>query len=467
MTTRLLRRLGAERLGVGLHQRVTLAFALIAIALSVGLSLVTWTAASHFLVQRQSTTAQNEIADNATVIENQLSEPVGASVASVLDSLPLHDQSAALLVFDGDWYSSSLAQGPDVLPRQLVNDVRSGVSEEQRIELAGKPALVIGVAFRRTGDAYFEIFPLAQLDSTLHTLSLTLLVVGCLAAGLGLLLGRAAGRRALLPLRRFTSAASVVAAGDLNARVPVGRDPELTLLAQSFNETAEALQHRVQADARFAADVSHELRTPVTTMVNAIELLDAHHAELPADVREQIQLLATDLGRFRRLVVDLLEISRYEVDPADAAVESVRIADLVRLAADHAAGRRVTSVDDDVVGLTIVVDKRRLERVVANLVDNAELHGGGCASVHVVRAGAVVKIVVDDCGPGVPMELRQRIFERFARGTARTCDEGSGLGLAIVARHVYWHGGLVYVEDSPLGGARFVVELPVEVARVG
>jgi signal transduction histidine kinase len=105
------------------------------------------------------------------------------------------------------------------------------------------------------------------------------------------------------------------------------------------------------------------------------------------------------------------------------------------------------------------VDKRRLERVVANLVDNAERHGGGCCSVAVDSATGWVSIAVDDAGRGVPERQRERIFDRFAR-VPSTPSHGTGLGLAIVARHVHWHGGDVEVEDRPGGGARFVVRLP-------
>ncbi|MGA0959222.1 MAG: sensor histidine kinase, partial [Ilumatobacteraceae bacterium] len=108
------------------------------------------------------------------------------------------------------------------------------------------------------------------------------------------------------------------------------------------------------------------------------------------------------------------------------------------------------------------IDKRRFERIVANLLENARLHGGGPKRVVVEGgAGSPTRLAVEDSGPGVAPSERARIFERFARGSAgRTRVGGTGLGLALVAEHARAHGGEVWVEDVPSGGARFVVEIP-------
>ena len=220
----------------------------------------------------------------------------------------------------------------------------------------------------------------------------------------------------------------------------------------------------MQADARFAGDVSHELRTPLTTMVNAMESLKHRRRVLPATALEPLDLLDHELERFRQLVIDLLEISR--ADSGDEEVrEPVRVAELVRHAADAAAGRPVTSVAPAAEHLEVAADRRRLAQVVANLVTNAELHGGGCTRVCVEATGRDVLVTVDDAGPGVPMDSRQRIFERFARGPGRE-EGGFGLGLAIVARHVAWHRGTISVVDGPDGGARFVLRLPASTGGV-
>ncbi len=174
------------------------------------------------------------------------------------------------------------------------------------------------------------------------------------------------------------------------------------------------------ADARFAGDISHELRTPLMTMLNSMQLIQNHRAELPAAVREPVELLGDDLDRFRRLVIDLLEISRDDGGDQGSR-EIVRIADLVRAAADATAGRSSHRRSSRTpTGLTLQADKRRLERVIANLVENAEDHAGGCKGVSVEAGGLGVIVYVDDAGPGIP-DRRPRAHLRTLR-PGRTGD---------------------------------------------
>jgi two-component system sensor histidine kinase MtrB len=170
--------------------------------------------------------------------------------------------------------------------------------------------------------------------------------------------------------------------------------------------------------------------------------------------------------RFERLVQDLLEISRFDAGVARLAVEDVRVDELVSHAVP-ADRHQLLDVDPEAAGLVIRAEKRRLERVVTNLLTNAEIHGGGAVRVGVRRVDSTVRLEVDDAGGGVPPDDRERVFERFARGAAAGRRSGSGadgvgLGLALVREHVRLHRGRVWVEDSPDGGARFVVELPVK-----
>lgn len=265
-------------------------------------------------------------------------------------------------------------------------------------------------------------------------------------------------RRALRPLNRLTAAAARLAGGDLSTRVSLVGDPDLDPLANAFNRTSDALERRVRADARFAADVGHELRTPLTSMLNSVALVKNRRAGLPASLLEPVDLLAYDVERFRTLVVDLLEMSRDDAGD-NLVLEPVVVADLVGRASARAVSGTPPPVCGDAVDVVQVADKRRLSRVVANLVGNAETHGGGCTGVSVTRTPTGVRITVDDAGPGIGHDLRDRVFERFARGET-TERSGTGLGLAIVRRHVELHDGQVSVHSSPAGGARFVVDLP-------
>ncbi|MFF0344589.1 ATP-binding protein [Kribbella sp. NPDC004875] len=457
-----------------------LAYGLLALGLSTVLAIVTWKVVSNYLTDQRESSAVTVTADNAAALRYGLfGAPVpcspgheraecsgptlqpGVSVINVMNSLPSTDAAASMVYIEDHWYA--LTGKPSDLPSDLIQTALAGTVVQRRIEVGGRPVLAVGVPMGRQGEAFFEWHPLTSLDNTLRTLKFTLVAAAIATALIGLAVGRLASTLALRPLAELTRAADAVARGKLDARLQAESDKDLGGLARLFNQTTADLERRVEADARFAGDVSHELRTPLMTMLNSMQLIQNHSAELPAAVREPVELLGDDLDRFRRLVIDLLEISRDDGGDRGSR-EIVRIADLVRAAADATAGRDVTTVEPEAEGLTLQADKRRLERVIANLVENAEDHAGGCKGVGVQAGGLGVVITVDDAGPGVPVEDRASIFERFGRGGTSGRGRGVGLGLAIVARHVQWHHGSIQVTDRPGGGARFVVELPAKIS---
>ena len=263
------------------------------------------------------------------------------------------------------------------------------------------------------------------------------------------------------PLRGFPTAAE----GLLATRLPVrGRD-EFSAWAASFNEMAEALEakiaalHRAQErERRFTADVAHELRTPVTALVAAASLLRDHLDQLPGDARRAGELLVTDVVRLRRLVEDLMEISRL-----DAGQEAVAVADVDASALLHAivaarGWRNRVEVDGEPVRLH--TDPRRLERVLGNLIANAVQHGDGAIRARVTQAGARVVFDVDDQGPGIPAEHLPRLFDRFHKVDPARSGGGSGLGLAIAQENARLLGGRLSVHSAPGSGTRFRLDLP-------
>lgn len=428
-----------------------------ALLVSSVLAGATWMLVSTYLNQEQETTAVARTTDNALVLGARLRSGTRPS-AELVTRLEHTRGVAAVLYFDGQSYLNETARAMR-LPSDL--DVGASPGEVRTITAAvdQHSFLVVGVPMEGARNVLLELFPRLELQRTLDVLGLVLVAGALGAAVLGLGAGKVVGRRALRPLAEVTGVATAVAHGDLSARLSPGADPYLRTLARSFNSTTAALERRVHADNRFAGDVSHELRTPLTTMMNSIVLLQNRRAELPKQMVEPLDLLTEDLQRFRRLVVDLLDISRSDGGRGDSP-EPVVVADLIRRAADAAAGRPVAVVEPAAERVVLRADKRRLERVVSNLVENAQVHGGGCDVVRVSRRNAAVRVHVDDHGRGVAEESRERIFERFARDGS-TQGPGVGLGLAIVAQHVHWHRGHVWVEDRPGGGARFVVELPL------
>jgi signal transduction histidine kinase len=305
---------------------------------------------------------------------------------------------------------------------------------------------------------------------------LSLVLGAVITTALGVLAGQFAARRAVRPVGVAAQAAKAIAGGALDTRLPPTSDPDLGVLASSFNDMAAALQLRIERDARFASDVSHELRSPLTTLAASAEVLQSRRDELPEKAAAAVDLIVADVGRFQNLVEDLLEISRFDAGAVRLNREELLVAEFVRQAVNVSSLPDAhLTVDPRAEDLVIQGDKRRLARVVANLLENARYYGGGRVDVTVEPSQPEgedivdVQIAVEDHGPGVPPEERFLVFERFARGVSagrRGTSEGAGLGLALVDEHVRMHGGRVWVDDRRDGqeGARFVIELPAEPA---
>ncbi|MGB3439510.1 MAG: ATP-binding protein [Actinophytocola sp.] len=442
-----------------LRTRVMAWFSLVSFVVAGGLALATWHLSTGYMVDQRERSAVAQATGNARLVEAQLRRDPGG-LSELMTGLSAEVESAVLLVDGGDWTSGGNRVDPRRLPAVFLDTVRGGQAAHQRLLLDGVPVLAVGLPLPDQSATYVEVSPMRELDRTFRFLS-WLLVAGTMVSALaGALLGRWAATNALRPLRRVTAAAAEAARGDLGVRLPVTGDPDLVPLAEAFNDTAERLQQRVARDTRFAGDVSHELRSPLTTMLNAMAVLYRRRDELPTGSRKAVELLDTDLRRFRRMVDDLLEISRSDQDRSTH--ELVDLAELVRVITVHHQPLP-PGVLDVAAHPWITGDRRRLERVVVNLLDNATHHGNGLVRLGILSRDGQARIEVDDAGPGVPEGAREHVFERFARGSPsgrEASDSGAGLGLALVTQHVRDHDGRVWVEERPGGGARFVVELP-------
>ena len=447
---------------LGLRARATAAFALGALLLSVVLSGLTYGITRSYLVRQRESSATRQTFVNAQLLRSGL-RSARPDVPQLLGTIDTSAGSQSLLRYSGRWFATSLVVGRDAVPSGLRSQVIRGRAARQRYRLEGEPQLAVGVPLPQVESQYFEVFDLGELDRTLRILSAALVAAAAATTVAGAALGRWASGRVLAPLAQTARAAAAIAGGRLDTRLPAGQDSDLAVLSSSFNRMADALQERIERDARFASDVSHELRSPLTTLAASLEVLEGRRNELPERSQRALDLLSADVKRFQRLVEDLLEISRYDAGAAALALEDVRVGELVEHAVPAAGLNGVLDIDADAGNTVVRADKRRLERVVTNLLTNAERYGGGAIRVGVTRADGSVRVEVDDAGPGVPEAERERIFERFARGAAagrRTGSEGVGLGLSLVAEHVRLHGGRVWAEERPGGGARFVVELP-------
>jgi len=447
----------------GLRFRVTAAFAFGALLLFGILSVAVYFFSYRYLVaQRESSLVAQAYSDarvvrDALVRRTDVQQPLG-----LLDRVP---GSNSLVRWQGRWFGTAVSSGQAVVPSGLQEMVDGGTPGHQRVDRAGVPTLVVGLPLPQTDAQYYALFSLEELDRTLHTIRTVLLGGSGLAVVVAGLIGWTLSRRVLRPVSDFALAAERVAAGDLDTRLPPGADPELASLADSFNRMVDAVERRIARESRFVADASHELRSPLTTLATAAEVMGARRAELPDRARQAFDLLDDEVQRLLRLVEDLLELGRAEAGADAPVTEPVRIDELVAAVVGPPVDGSGPVVDVDAdLRVPVPVDKRRLERVVSNLVANARSHGGGLERISLRRRDGFLRIEVVDAGPGVPVGERQAVFERFFRGAVsgrRASSTGSGLGLALVAEHVRVHGGRVWVEDRPGGrGACFVVELP-------
>jgi two-component system sensor histidine kinase MtrB len=440
---------------VTLRRRLTLV-----LALAVGLSGIALGAGSYFLV-RHNLLSDSVDSSIVQTRRNLAVAPAYRDTGKLVDAYKSRGDFLTVATRGGDTFLSSASVSLRSVPNGLRDVVGRGELGYERTTVAGDRFLVTGAPAANGTKLYF-FFPENGLRHELSVLRNVLFggvgVLVLLAALAGVVLARST----LRPVARASTAAQSLAEGLLETRLPVeGRD-EFGAWAQSFNEMAAALEAKIgelqaaQArERRFTADVAHELRTPLTALLGEASLLADHLERMPPEARRPAELLIADVGRLRKLVEDLMEISRF-----DAGAESVH-AEEVDVAALVGATVRARGWDDRVRlegdGLRVTSDPRRLERIVANLVDNALEHGGSSVSV---RIGEHDVEVADD-GPGIPSEHLPHVFERFYKADASRSGGGTGLGLAIARENAILLGGELAVVSEPGQGTRFTLQLPV------
>jgi two-component system sensor histidine kinase MprB len=297
--------------------------------------------------------------------------------------------------------------------------------------------------------------PLGEVNATLHTLRRGLGAIVLLGIAAALALARLATRTAVKPVAELTDAAEHVArTRDLTRRIEHDGDDELSRLAGAFNTMLEALDESQRAQRRLVADASHELRTPLTSLRTNLEVL-ARGGLAPADHERLRADLIAQLEELTLLVSDLVDLAREEEPVAEQEV--LALDELVGAAVDrarrHAPGVQFAAVLEPVLVEGV---RGRLDRAVANLLDNAAKHGDGRVEV-VLRDGV---LTVRDHGPGIAAQDLPFVFDRFYRSAEARGRPGSGLGLAIVRQAAEAHGGAVHAGAAPGGGAELTLTLP-------
>ncbi len=345
-----------------------------------------------------------------------------------------------------------------------------------------RPGIVVASQVRlpADGETYtlFFLFPLEEQEETLALVTRALVTAG------GLLLVLVAGltwlvtRQVVTPIRMARRVAERLAAGRLQERLKVSGEDDLARLATSFNQMASNLQRQIRQleelsrlQRRFVSDVSHELRTPLTTVRMAGDVLhDAREGFDPATARAA-ELLQNELDRFETLLVDLLEVSRFDAGAAMLHADDVNLGDVVHRVVEATKpladqrGVRVR-VETPAHACIAEADQRRVERIVRNLITNAIDHTDAARDPGVVvrldSDDHAAAVVVRDYGVGLGPGESAMVFNRFWRADparARTSG-GTGLGLSISLEDTHLHGGWLQAWGRPGQGAQFRLTLP-------
>ncbi len=366
------------------------------------------------------------------------------------------------------------------LPRQHWQSV--GIARDGVV----RPGIVVGdvVNFAGGRSAVYLVYDIQDVQDTLALVQRSLLIGGLALLVLIGAVTTIVASVVVAPLRQAARVSEQLAAGHLERRIPERGQDVVAVLARSFNRMAESLQRQItqlgnlsRVQQRFVSDVSHELRTPLTTIRLASDVLYAARDRYDAPTARSAELLRAQVERFEALLADLLEISRMDAHAADVSGEPTNLVDLAREAIDalgNLAEETGTSVHLVAPGghAAVVVDARRIARIVRNLLSNALEHGEGRPIVVTVDSSVdAVALGVRDHGIGMTEEDAARVFDRFWRAdpSRRRRIGGTGLGLAISLEDAQLHGGVLEVWSRRAHGSNFVLTLPRQavVAELG
>lgn len=380
-------------------------------------------------------------------------------VAADATTLPEDDGRLLVLVEDGRVVDrTDEIELPTPIPD---GDVFVSVVDDEPVVFAGEDVDVDGRDLVVLAGRSLE-----ETDDAVGLVSMLLLIaVPVLVALVGGLTWLLVGR-ALAPVERIRREVSGLGAGELHRRIEVpATGDEIGRLAGTMNGMLERLEDAQTAQRRFVSDASHELRSPLAVIRQYAEVAALHPDRV--DPAELASTVLEEGARMQGLVESLLLLAKLDEGGTGTTRRTVDVDDLLLAEAARlrsAGGLRVESAA--VAAARVDGDDVLLARVVRNLVDNAVRHARSVVRLGSATDGRFVRISVEDDGPGVPVESRAHVFERFVRlDESRSRDAGgSGLGLAIVADVVRLHGGSIELVDSALGGAAFIVTLPASSA---
>lgn len=376
-------------------------------------------------------------------------------LASLIGNLALND-------FDVVYYQFNLGDRPSVPTGQPFLPAAEGVSASDGPVLSdetveGVHLRMVAVDAGRLGVVQIAR-PLTEVDAALGNIARLLVAVGVVGAALAAVIGLIVARSAIKPIESLTRTAEHVAeTRDLGSRINVASDDEVGSLARSFNAMLAALDESRSQQRRLVRDAGHELRTPLTALRTNIEVL-AKSDNLTDELRDELVAAAEaeviDLSALVTEIVDLAS-DRY----AEMPIERVALDDVADVSVAKARRRGEAEIDFTRTSSPVMGRPAAIERAVDNLLDNAQKWSPPGRTIEVeVGSG---RVAVRDHGPGIPEDERELVFDRFYRSAAARAEPGSGLGLSIVKQVAEDHGGSVFVDGAPGGGAVVGFTIPL------
>ena len=356
------------------------------------------------------------------------------------------------------------------LPRSLGPRFRSGPTLLTVPDAEGGYRIYSSVLDLKDDDPTIVVARSLHQDAeTLEQAAATFAVIAPMVLALAFLGGWFLAGRSLSPVGAMSERAARISASTTSERLPVvNPGDELGRLAIVLNDLLDRLAHALAQQRRFMTDASHELRTPVAVVRAVTDVVLSQATRTETDYRDALATVQREAARLSRVVDDLFLLSRADIGErpvrrgslylSEVIAESTR--DLGPLAAERAITIECSLPED---GCPFEGDEELLDRVFGNLIDNAIKYAPSPSRVRVTLAddGDRYVATVEDEGPGVPSQLRARIFERFFRVNDDDFSvPGAGLGLSIARWAVEAHGGSISVDDSQLGGAKFIVAVP-------
>lgn len=408
----------------------------------------------------------SELRQLAGGIDPNTGEPFAGDLEALFDvflsrNVVLEGEGVVTLI-DGSPYKADLG-GAELVRIGLVTrwlDVTEPVRDEVESDQGPIRYLAVPLAIDNEvlGVFVVAIFMEIRLEAIDDVVRLGALVYGTIFLVASTLAWITAGG-VLRPLRDLSATAAGISDTDLSGRIPVKGNDEIADLGRTFNSMLDRISEAFETQRRFVDDAGHELRTPITVIRGNLELM----GDDPADRAATVEVVMAELDRMARIVDDLLVLAKAEhsdfIEPHPMDLGAFT-GDLLARAAVLADRPWLLDSREEVV---IEADEQRLSQAMMNLIRNAHEHTPPHTPVAVgsaLRNGEVVLWVRDE-GPGIPLEDRARLFERFARGArGRRVTGGAGLGLAIVNAIAEGHGGRVTFEVGPQGGALFTIQIP-------